>query len=170
MLTTAQQIRLRIQDQPRRADVTRYGDGTANSFLTEQTNLTSGSAFVPAAGGWSATGATFDASGLVSFSGVISANSAFRLTYTYSVFSDDEIAHFQSAGGDVLGASVEAVQALMFDGLKRGSWAAPDGSRYDDTAAMALLNSLYDKLKAQQYEQADFGAGLQSWSITQDEL
>lgn len=170
MLTTAQQVRLRIQDQPRRADVTRFADGTANTYYVPERNLTSGSAFLPAAGGWSATGAAFDVSGSVAFSAVLSANSAFRLSYTYSVFSDDEIDHMISAGGNVLGASMEAVQTLMFDSLKRASWRAPDGSSYDDTKAMDMLNSLYAKLKDELTEAADLGGGFQSWAEGQEYL
>jgi hypothetical protein len=35
---------------------------------------------------------------------------------------------------------------------------------------MDMLNSLYAKLKEEQHEQADLSAGLQSWSITQEEI
>ena len=44
-LTTAQQVRLKIADLPRLADVTYYGDGLASAFLLPHTNLSSGSAF-----------------------------------------------------------------------------------------------------------------------------
>lgn len=167
-LTTAQQVRLRVQDQPRVADVAYYGDGLRNTFALPERNLTSGTAFVSVAAGWSATGATFDPTGSVAFSGVLSASSAFRARYVYSTFSDDEIDTMITAGGgSVNGAALEAVQSLMFDGLKRASWAAPDGSRYDDTAAMKLLTDLYDRLKVEQAEAAVGQGGIAEWGLNQ---
>lgn len=164
-LTTAQQVRLRIQDQALLHHATLYGDGTANAFYFTQRNITGATAYVPAGStAWSATGATWNASGYVQFSGIISANSAFRVVFQHSTFSDDEVDHFVSVGGDVLGASIEAVQTLMFDGLKRAAWQAPDGTRYDDTAAMSLLNAMYDRLKEERDEAADAGAGFASWA------
>lgn len=171
-LTTAQQVRLRIQDTPTLYDATLYGDGLAQQFSLPQRNQTSATAFVPAGGtAWSGTGAAFDGTfGSVSFSGVISANSAFRVRYIYSVFSDDEIDTMITAGGgDVLGASVEAVQTLMFDAQKRAVWRAPDGSMYDDTAAQAALKALYDALIDQQERAAVTQGGLTSWSMNQQD-
>lgn len=171
-LATAVQIRLRVQDIPTLADVTRAGDGTASSFLLPQRNLTTASAFVPVGAGggtaWSATGATFNASGMVSFSGAISASSAYRLTYTYSVFGDDEIDHFLTVGGNVNGAAIEAVQVLLFDGLKRASWSSPDGSTYSDVGAIGLLKDLYDILKKEQSQAAIGGGEIASWSTNQE--
>ena len=93
-LSTAQQLRLRIQDQPTLVDVTRYGDGTAVSFPVPHRNLVSGTAWVALGHtAWSATGATFDPTGQIVFSSVVPANSAFRLTYLRTTFSDDEIDH-----------------------------------------------------------------------------
>lgn len=167
-LTTAQQVRLRVQDIPAIADVTLAGDGTATQFYTPQRNLTSASAFVPLNNtSWTATGATFDASGSVAFSGVVSAGSAFRLRYVYSVFSDDEIDTMLTAGGGVVGAGLEAVQSLMFDGLKRARWTAPDGSGYDDTAAINLLKALYETLKSEQEDAATEMGGVASWGLEQ---
>lgn len=169
MLTTAQQVRLRIQDQPLIADTTYYGDGTANTFPLPNRNLTTASAYVPGAGGWSATGATFDAAGSVIFATALSANSAFRTRYTYSTFSDDEIDTLLTAGGGgVNGAAIEAVQTLMFDGLKRARWMAPDNTQYDDTAAMALLKDLYRTLKEEQADQAVAGSGIAEWGLNQE--
>src|SRR5690348_9304896 len=108
-LTTAQQVRLKIADIPRLADLTFYGDGLASAFLLPHSNLSSGSAFISGAGTWVTTGATFNESGMVSFANVHSANSAFRTTYVYSVFSDTEISAFIEAGGNVNGAALEAV-------------------------------------------------------------
>lgn len=170
-LTTAQQIRLRIQDQPLLYNATLYGDGTANTYYFPQRNITGATAYVPLGNtAWSATGAAWNASGYVQFSGTISANSAFRVTFQYSTFSDDEVDHFVTVGGDVLGASIEAVQTLMFDSLKRASWESPDGTEYDDTAAMRQLNDLYDRLKEEQEEHADYSAGFQSWAIGQGDI
>ncbi len=169
-LTDAQAVRLKIQDIPAVADSTFVGDGTAVQFALPQRNLSSASAFVPIGGtAWSATGATFNASGFVEFSGVISASSAWRARYTYSVFSDAEVQHFLDTGGSVNGAALEAVQTLMFDGLKRASWSAPDGTSYNDTAAIGLLRSLYDTLKAEQHEAAISGGANESWSLLQEE-
>lgn len=169
-LTDAQAIRLKIQDIPAIADTTLAGDGTAVTFALPHRNLSSASAFVPLGGtAWSATGATFNASGFVEFSGVISANSAWRARYVHSVFSDAEIQHFLDTGGSVNGGALEAVQTLMFDGLRRARWSAPDGTSHDDTAAIALLRSLYDTLKAEQYEAAIGGGANESWSLLQEE-
>lgn len=169
-LTSAQATRLRISDIPTLADVTRAGDGTASSFLLPHRNLTTASAFVPLGNtAWSATAATFNASGMVSFSGAISANSAYRLTYTYSTFGDEEVNHFLSVGGDVNGAALEAVQVLFFDGLKRSRWSSPDGTSHDDTAAIGLLKDLYDTLKAEQTQAAAANGGIHSWSVEQGE-
>ena len=175
-LSTAQQIRLRVQDAPRIADVVRYGDGSASAFDLQHVNVISASAFVMVSAGgtpptgWSATGATFNASGYVTFSGVPSANSALKLRYVYSTFSDDEIDHFQTAGGNINGAALEAVQTLMFDGLKRSKWAAPDGSEYSDVDAMKLLTDMYDRFKKEELEDGIAGGGFGQWAITQSEV
>lgn len=167
-LTTAQQVRLRIQDAPKVFDTTLFGNGTAVSYPIAYSVVTSATAFVPrGATAWSATGATIE-SGYVTFSDNIAANSAFRVRGVYSVFSDDEIGQFTAAGGNVNGAALEAVQTLMFDSLKRASWSAPDGSRYDDTAAMKLLTDMYDRLKVEQEESAAEGGVISSWALNQE--
>ena len=167
-LTTAQQVRLRIQDQPLIADATYYGDGRAALFQLPHRNITSGTAYVLGSNGqWSATGASIDSSGYVAFSGTVSANSGFRMRYVHSTFSDDEIDHFAEVGATVNGAALEAVQTLMFDGLKRASWASPDGTRYDDTAAMGLLRDMYDKLKEELDGETVIGGDMPSWSMSQ---
>lgn len=170
-LSTAQQLRLRIQDIPTLADRAFAGDGTATTFLLPARNLTSASAFVPSPGlsAWTPTGATFDPTGgAVAFTTVIPAASAFRLTYIHSTFSDDEIDTFLTAGGNVNGAALEAVQALMFDGLRRARWAAPNGQSYDDTAAIGLLKTLYDTLKAEQAQAAVAEGGFAAWGLNQE--
>jgi hypothetical protein len=168
-LTTAQQVRLRIQDQPLIADVIRYGDGSASAFQLEHRNITSGTAFVPGAGGWTATGATFDPTGCVVFDGVISANSGCRFRYVHSTFGEDEIGHFTAVGGSVRGAALEAVRTLMFDSLKRASWAAPDNTRFDDTAALEQLRALYDRLRAEIAEDEIAAGDYAAWSEGQEE-
>lgn len=169
-LTTAQQVRLRIQDRARRAEEVRYGDGLESAFKLAQgapfSTVHSATAFVRTPTAWSATGAAFDAEqGLVTFSGVVSANTAWKATYLWSVFSDDEIGHFTAVGGSVPGAALEAVRALMFDSLKRAKWAAPDGTEYDDTAAMKQLLEMEDRLKEETRESPE--GGIESWSEQQ---
>jgi hypothetical protein len=168
-LDSAQQLRLKVQDAPLRADSVYYGDGTANSFALPHRNLVSATAYVPNGASWTATGATFNASGVVEFSGVISANSAFRTVYVHSTFSDDEISHFISAGGSINGAALEVVQTLMFDSTKRAKWAAPDGTMYDDTAAMGILKDLYAALEADQASEALGGGQIFGWGLTQEQ-
>lgn len=167
-LTDAQTLRLKIQDIPAIADTVYAGDGSAAVFNFPHRNLTSASAFVAAAGGWSATGCAFDASGYVAFSGVISANTAWRARYVYSVFSDDELAEWLSRGGSVNAAAIEAVTSLMFDGTRRARWSAPDGTSYSDTEAIALLKSLYDALSKEGEEEATVGGDIGSWSLNQE--
>lgn len=170
-LTTAQQVRLRIQDQTRAADVVFYGDGTAVRFGLEQTNISSGTAYVglgnpPTA--WSATGCTFNTTGWVEFSAIFSANTPFRATYTHSVFSEDEIGHFTAVGGNVVGAALEACRTLMFDSLKRARWMSPDGSQYDDTQAMNYIQKLEWALKNELEESAIAGGSIHSWALEQE--
>lgn len=167
-LTSAQRVRLKIQDQPLRADLVHYGDGIRSDFPLPHGNITSGTAYVnPGATAWSSTGATFDVTGFISFSSIISANSAFRTVYITTTFSDDEITQFLTDGGSVNGAATEAVTTLMFDSLKRARWTAPDGSSFDDTAAMNQLRALYDMLKKEQEADIIAGGSVDSWSLTQ---
>jgi hypothetical protein len=169
MLTTAQQVRLRIQDLPAVADVTRTFDGSASAFNLEHRNLTSGTAYVPDNNAaWSATGVSFNTSGYVTFSAVGSANSAFRARYVHSVFSDADISHFTAVGGSIPGAAIEAVQALMFDGLKRAKWAAPDGTTYDDTQALDALWKIYSAQKEEIAASETLDGGFESWALGQD--
>jgi len=168
-LTTAQQVRLKIQDQPLVADATYEGNGTATIHALPHRNLTSATAFVPdGKTAWSATGCTFDASGFVAFSGVIAANSAFRVRYVYSVFSDDEIGHFTAEGGNVNGAALAAIETLMFDSLKRARWMAPDGTQYDDTQAQAQLRHMWDRLHQAAADDAISGGAISSWAMNQE--
>lgn len=165
--TDVQAVRSKITDYPKIADVTTYGDGSATMFALSHLNITSGTAFVAPGGAWSATGATFDSSGFVSLGTAVSAGSGLRWRYVHSTFSDDEISHWLGVGGSVRGAAVEAVQTLMFDGLRRASWRAADGSEYDDTKTIGLLKTLYDTLKDEEFEAAAGGGGFESWAVNQ---
>lgn len=171
-LTTAQQVRLRIQDIPQVFDIEWNANGSATEYQLQQgaaayRNITSATAYVPAAGIWSATGATFNMSGYVVFSGVVSANSAIRARGVHSVFSDDEIGHFTAVGGSVAGAALEAARALQFDALKRAEWAAPDGTTFDDTAALSKLNDIIAECKEELDTDAVGEGGFASWSMNQ---
>ncbi len=170
-LTTAQQVRLKIRDQWRRKSEEKYGDGTASSFQLSEgapySTIISATASI-AVTGWSATGCTFDNTlGYVTFSGLVSANSAVRFDYLWAVFSEDEIGNFTAVRGTVNGAAVEAIDSLLFDASRRARWAAPDGSQYDDTSTSRLLLDMRDKLAEQ--DQQDIGAqgGYESWAIGQ---
>lgn len=166
-------VRHRIQDPIRYADVTRQGDGTATRHMLEHTNVQNGTAYVPIGGtAWSATGATFNGASnpaYAEFSTVISAFSAYRLVYNYSVFSDDEIGYFTAVGGNVAGAALAAVRALGFDALKRARWMSPDGAQFDDSMAQNYLIRLASALRQEIEEQQVFGGDLQSWSDLQGE-
>jgi hypothetical protein len=168
-LTTAQIVRLKIQDQPTLFDHTYMGDGTAQYFALPNRNLTTASAYIPiGATAWSGTGASFDPTGgQVQFSGTISANSAFRITYVFSTFSDDEITQFLTDGGSVNGAAIEACVALMFDATKRASWAAPDGSTFNDTQAQQHLREMYKLLKEEQSQDAVANGAIVGWGLNQ---
>jgi len=169
-LSTAQRVRLRIQDQPRIADITRAGDGSASVFDLEHQNLSSGSAWVQGGGGWTATGATFNATGFVQFAEVLTNQRPWRVRYVYSVFSDDEIDQFIADGGSIAGAALEAAKVLQWDALKRAVWVAPDGTQYDDTKAIAQVQALYNQLREEVFEEtADDGGGYIEWSQNQAE-
>ena len=168
-LTTAQRVRLKIQDAPVIFDDVYTFDGLASAYNLPQVNITSGSAFIAGSNGqWSATGATFNASGYVTFSTAYASASGFRTRGVQSVFSDAEIGDFTAIGGNIEGAALEAVEALMFDAVKRARWIAPDGSQYDDTMAMAHLRGMYDQLKSGQADDAILGGGQASWSLNQE--
>lgn len=171
-LTTAQQVRLYIQDVPKVEQQTYYGDGLASAYTLPHAVITTASAYVQgdplwsAVGGWSATGASF-VSGRVIFDAPVSANSAYMVNYTYSVFSDDEIDHFVTAGGSVRGAQLEAVEVLLFDSLKRARWVSPDGTTFDDTKAQDTLLKMHSTLKDDLTQEAIGGGAVYSWGANQ---
>lgn len=176
-LTTAQQVRLRIQDPWRFGEETLLGNGSGSAFKLQQgapySTLISatGSVFLPPPTGWTATGCTFDAAlGRVAFSGIISANSAIQANYLWAVFGEDDIGFFTAAGGgSVAGAALQAVRALRFNAPKRARWASPDGTQYDDTQAMRALKELEDDLEEEviRYEEGPAG-DYASWAEEQE--
>ena len=149
-----------------------FGDSTASSFKLQQgapySTIISATASVVSAGvGWSATGATFDASvGYAVFPAAISANTAIRHDYLWSVFSEDEIAYFTAQGG-IPEAVLMGVHTLMGNAWKRGSWAAPDGSRYDDKQAMENLATMRSALRAEMVDDIGPEGGFADWADTQ---
>lgn len=169
-LTTAQQVRLRIQDTPTVFDHIGTADGQGSAYAVPYRNITSATAFVHDANSqWSATGATVNTSGYVTFSGVITGASAWRVRGVQSVFSEDEIGHMTAVGGSVAGAALEAVRTLMFDSLKRASWAAPDGSQFDDSMAQNTLLKMHDQLTAEVADTTVVDGGFASWAEGQED-
>lgn len=168
MLTDLSRLRQRITDHPRRADDTYHGDGLASQFTLPHTHLTSGSAFVPTPTGWSATGATFDPSGVVTFANTISANSAFRVTYVHSVFPDAVLTDYLTTYGSINAAALQCAYDLSFDALKRARWAAA-GASYDDTDARNTLHDLISALRTDLTDAALHAGALAPWSETQGE-
>lgn len=170
-LTTAQQLRLKCADVPYLREQTLVGDGYASSFLLPHRNITTGSAFVQVGGtAWSATGATFNASGMVSFATAsIQSASAVRVTYVESVFSDDEIDHFITAGGSVNKAAMEALHTLFFDASKRARWQSPDGAGYDDVNSIPALYRAYSALQEEEQLAGASDVGFQSWAENQQD-
>ena len=168
-LTSAQYVRLRMQDQAKlEMNAAYYFDGKATAFSLPHRNITTASAFVlNAAGQWSATGATFNSSGHVAFATALPQNSGFMVHYSYSVFSDDEVDEFISRGGSINGAALEGVRALMFDGLKRARWMGSDGTQFSDVEAMGLLNNIHDRLLNEIQDEAVAQGAIQSWGGTQ---
>lgn len=170
--TNVQKVRIKIADPPVLEDFTRYGDGTAQYFVLPHVNLTTASAYVPVGAGgtaWSATGCSFDASGTLSFSAVVSANSAYKVRYVHTNFSDDEVQNFLDEGGSIVGASLAAIESLMFDAVKRARWMASDGTSYDDTSAQSHLRAMHDVLSTQLENEVLSGGGFGSWSTGQED-
>jgi len=170
-LTTAQQVRLKIQDPWRFGEEDQIANGTASAFKMQQgapySNIISASASVYRAG-WSATGGTWDnALGRFEASGVIDQNESVHFNYLWAVFADDEIGHFTAVGVSVNGAALEAVQTLMFDAWKRARWQTPDGTQYDDTRALDNLAKMQSALSAQIVQDVGPAGGFESWAINQ---
>lgn len=176
-LTTAQIVRNRLADMPRFGDEVVIGDGTASAFQLRQgaphSTLLSGtpSAFVQTTGVWGNTAATFDNDlGLVTFSGVISAQSAVKVTYQWAVFSNDMLDYFTGFGG-IAEATLAGVNHLLVDYAKRASWGSPDGTTHNDTQALNSLMSMRSALVSE-IRGAELGpVGYEAaWSETQSEF
>ena len=173
---SANQVRARINDRVRFEAETFIGDGSASAFKLKAgapfSTVTAATAyvFVAATPGYSATAATFDVEwGRVGFAGSVSANSGVQATYGWSIFADDEINYYlytAAGGGSVPAVALLCVKALQFDSLRRASWGAPDGTNYDDTAAQATLQKMYDSIWAELREGPD--GGIESWSEQQE--
>lgn len=168
-LTLIEQVRLRINDQAKAAYSYDYGDGQKVRFELPYRNVLSGTAYVSLGGtAWSATGATFNTTGFVTFTSPIPANSGVAFDYTYSVFGDSEIGQFTAVGGSVPGAALEAIRTLRFDGLRRARWASPDGASYDDTTVIGELGRLESALLFEIESNAIAGGAITSWGEQQE--
>lgn len=177
-LNSAEMLRRRISDRPRYTTETYYGDGTASAFMISGSPLVTGctslgsiapSAFVAAGDHWTATGATFDyEQGRVTFSGVISANSAFQVNYTYATFSDQEIDQVTGSYSMMQDMQLDLIDTLMADSYKRARWASQRGAYYDDSLTMANLMMMRSAIFASKtVEQGPLG-GMVPWSETQE--
>ena len=164
-MDVADRLRLLLRDKPALVDRTITGDGLTNAFLLPERNITTGSAYITGSAGWSGTGATYNPSGEVQFSAVIGANVLVRLRFVASVWSDTEIADFASEG--LYAGARRAAYELLFDSTKRARWAAPDGTSFDDTAAIRAVEKLIDVLNQQQGEEVISGGGYAQWSENQ---
>lgn len=176
-MNTADLLRRHISDRPRLAIETYYGDGTANLFqisgspvVTASTSL---GAFQPSAmvfngNKWSATGATFDYNlGTVAFSGVISANSSFQVSYTYATFSDDEINQVTASYGMMQEMQLDLIDTLMADSYRRARWASQRGAYFDDSLTMTNLMMMRSAVFASKtVEQGPIGSAI-GWAEAQ---
>jgi hypothetical protein len=168
-LSLDQQVRLRLTDPVRIEDRVYFGDGSASSFVLPHNNIVSGTGYVMAGGGWSATGASFNPSGEVVFSGVPIDQQQWRVRYQWSVFSDEEIGYFTAEGGDAVGAAILGVQTLIVDASKRSQWMSPDGSQFSDIGSINALYAAYSALKDEQLNAGAATVSFQSWTINQQD-
>lgn len=167
-LTTAQQVRLKIADTPKRVIEVRYGDGMETTFVMRDKNLVTASAYVSASIGWSATAATLNPTGAFTFAAPISANTGIKFDYFCTVFSDDEVDNFITVGGTVIGAAIEALGTLMFDAMRCSRWFASDGSSNDNTSSQSHARQMYDLLIQEQANEGTTAGGYGSWALNQD--
>ena len=180
-LNTAEILRFRMADRPRQLMETRYGDGTATAFPISGYPLVSGStalggftpsAFVPiGAGGtaWSATGATWNYPlGTISFSSILSAQSAFMLSYTYAVFSDQEIDYVTANFAGIGAMQLTLIDNLMGDAYKRERWGSQAGSFYDSTETMKNLMLMRSAIRTEMTVEAGPQGAFVSWDAEQE--
>jgi len=171
-LTELDKLRLAVQDTVQSENAIFTGNGLDTRFELAHLNATSGTAYQEIQNNWipfmdsplEPNPIVFSTSGYVDLgSRRVSAGSAFRVTYVHSVFTDDELAHFMDAGGSLRGAQIEAIEALMFDSLKRAQWSAPGGTSYNDTAAQAQLVRMHERLLKQTADEAISGGRSIGW-------
>lgn len=177
-LNTADMLRRYIGDRPRLAVETYYGDGTASTFQMSGAPIISGctslggfapSARVPTGNGWSATGAAFNYHhGTVSFSGTISANSAFQVEYTYATFSDQEIDQVTASYGTYPEMQLDLIHTLMADSYKRARWASQRGAFFDDSLTMENLMSMRSAIFASKTVELGPLGGIVDWNKNQE--
>jgi hypothetical protein len=172
---TALQLRARLNDRPKRTIQTIYGNGLDSAF--ELGALAGGlvsaqgqpTAFVSVTTAWSATAATFTYyPAIVTFSGVISANTGILCVFNHAVFSDAEIDWITAnANADgINGMTIEGINWLMADYSRRASWAG-GGVSYNDGATLNNLKTWRDTLRsALTVEQGPLG-GFESWAEQQ---
>ncbi len=175
--TTAQVVRSRINAPYIYDDETIIGDGTASAFKLKQgmpfsTISATATASVAAAAGWSATAATFDyVAGRVIFATALWTTSAVKVDYLWSIYGEDDVNYFISAANSAIPeAALIGVRHLMVDYAKRGSWAAPDGSTYNDTQALNALKAIESGLM-DEIHGSDVGpiGDVNSWAETQQD-
>ena len=174
---SAAQLRWRINDRARRQEYTFYGDGTASAFqlntlpggvVTGQGAAHGPSAFVPLGGtAWSATGASWDyGNAVVTFSGVISANTAINTIFYHATFSEEEINFVTAQFGAGVAGALECVETLMMDASKRASWAG-GGVSYNEAQTFANLKQMCDTLWTKQVDESGPQGGFESWADNQ---
>ena len=174
---TAEQLRWRVNDKPRRSVQTLYGDGYSSAF--ELGALPGGLVSAQGAGGqptafvqagttaWSATGATFTYyPPLVTLSGVVSAGTAVQCVFYHAVFSEADVDYITGNFGDLNGMTLEVLNVLMIDYSKRVAWAG-GGVSYNESTVYANLKSMRDIIfSAMTVEQGPQG-GFESWAEEQ---
>lgn len=177
-LTTAQVVRSRINCPYIYDTEVIYGDGSGSAYKLKQgapfsTISATATASVLVAGGWSATGATFDYSlGRVVFATALWPNSAVQIDYQWSVFGELEMDYFISASNSgILQASLLAVQHMLVDAAKQASWGAPDGSNLDPKQIFNNLKALESGL-VNEIRGSELGpiGDVNSWAETQGDF
>lgn len=179
---TAQQLRLRVSDVPRRQIFTVYGDGLSSAF--ELGTLPGGIVSAQGAGGqptafvavgagggtaWSATGCAFTYfPGIVTFSGVPSAGSAVQAVFWHAVFSESDIDYITGNYGDLNGMTLEVINALMMDASKRVAWAG-GGVSYNESTVFNHLKDMRDTIFSAMTVQQGPQGGFESWADAQQD-
>jgi hypothetical protein len=177
-LNSAEILRRRVGDKPRMAIETYYGDGFNNMFQYSGNPIVTGctslgaikpSAYVLAGNGWSGTASTFDyLQGTVTFSGTISALSAFQLVYTYATFSDQEIDQVTAAYGSIPDMQMDLIDTLMADSYKRMAWGSERGSTYDESKTMTNLMMMRSAVFASKTVETGPHGYFAEWAATQE--